>query len=323
MRKFVQLCLSAATTITMLTAFATEAGAATSFPFRDIQNSFAKSQILDLYNRGIIGGDGNGYFRPTQQITRAEFATMLLKAKGIPAPSADSYEGTFRDVPRGEWFTPYAEASYRLGVTSGKGTGLFQPSDHLTREEMVKMAVNALGRDSETARHLSYAAYSSAINNFADRGTISSWAVKPLAYAIQQGMLSGRSANEIKPQDTATREEVVAFLSRSLVPHPKGTNLIPVSRGNLPFFDKKGAVATAYTHSGALSSIGLQVREGLVAVDPAQIPLGSHLYIPGYGYGIAGDTGGDIKAARVDLFKDSYTAAIQFGRQDVNVFVID
>ncbi|KEO85115.1 S-layer homology domain-containing protein [Tumebacillus flagellatus] len=323
MRKYVQLCLSAATVAICLTAYATPAEAATSFPFRDIQNSFAQSQILDLYNRGIVGGDGNGYFRPTAPITRAEFATLLLKAKAIPAPSADNYEGTFRDVQRGEWFAPYAEASYRLGVTSGKGNGLFQPDDQLTREEMVKMTVSALGRDSEVARKMSYAAYSEAINNFADRGSISSWAVKPLAYAIQQGMLSGRSANELKPQDIATREEVVSFLSRSLVPRPKGANLVPVSRGNLPFFNKQGAVATAYTYSGNLSSIGLQAREGLVAVDPNQIPLGSHLYIPGYGYGIAGDTGGNIKSARVDLYKNSYTDAVQFGRQDVDVYVID
>ncbi|PWK15968.1 S-layer homology domain-containing protein [Tumebacillus permanentifrigoris] len=322
MQKFVQLCTAIVIMATMLTGYATEA-IASALPFRDIQNSFAKSQIVDLNKRGIVGGDGNGYFRPTAPITRAEFATMLLKSKAIPAPAAESYQGTFRDVPRGEWFAPFAEASYRLGVTSGKAPGLFQPSDNLTREEMVKMTVNALGRESESARKMSYGAYSTAINKYADRGTISSWAVKPLAYAIQEGMLSGRTANEIKPQDLATREEVVAFLSRSLVPHPKGNNLIPVSRGNLPFFNKQGAEATAYTHSGALSAIGLQVREGLVAVDPAQIPLGSHLYIPGYGYGIAGDTGGDIKAARVDLFKNSYNAAIQFGRQDVDIFVID
>lgn len=322
MKKFIQICLSVATAATMLSGYATAAHA-DSLPFGDIQNSYAKSQIVNLYNQGIISGDGNGMFRPNAQISRAEFATMLLKAKSIPAPATESYQGTFRDVPRGEWFTPYAEASYRLGVTSGKSATTFAPNDALSREEMVKMTVSALGRDSEVARKMSYSAYSSAINGFVDRGSISSWAVKSVAYALQQGMLSGSSYNEIKPQYLATREEVAVFLSRSLVSRPKGPNLVPVSRGNLPFVSKKGATATAYTHSGALSAIGLQEREGLVAVDPAQIPLGSHLYIPGYGYGIAGDTGGNIKSARVDLFKDSYTDAIQFGRQDVDVFVID
>ncbi|MGH7737478.1 MAG: ubiquitin-like domain-containing protein [Candidatus Tyrphobacter sp.] len=85
-------------------------------------------------------------------------------------------------------------------------------------------------------------------------------------------------------------------------------------------------VATAYTaHCTGCSgrtAIGLPAGPGIVAVDPHVIPLGSHLYIPGYGFAIAGDTGGDIVGNRVDLGFASYGAALRFGRREVTVYTL-
>ena len=289
-------------------------------PFNDIDGSFAEQDIQNLYKNQVIQGYEDGKFRPDAPITRAEFATMLVKAKHFPVP--DGVQDIFRDVPRGEWFAPYVELSYRLGVTSGVDGNKFAPNDLLTREQMVRMTVNALGRDSEVARRLSYSAYSTAIRGYLDKAEISSWAVKQVAYAVQQGLITGAYAR-LHPQDNATRAEVAAILNRSILSRPKGQGLVPVSRGSLNYHSKQEAKATAYTYSGQPSYIGLQEREGLIAVDPQQIPLGSHLFVPGYGYGIAGDTGGNIKSARVDLFMPSYRQAIDFGVRNVNVFVLD
>jgi len=295
-------------------------------PFQDIDQSFAKQDIITLAEKGVVGGFSDGTFRPENLVTRAEFATMLVKSKGIPAPT--THEGVFRDVQRGEWYAPFAELSYRLGVTSGSD-GLFFPDRYLTREEMMKMTVSALGRESETARKLNFDTYSRAISSFTDRGQISPWAIKSVAYAVQQDLINGTPEGEIRPKVNATRAEVASFLNRSIVSRPKTTAaglVAPVSRGGgvgFPYVAKKTAEATAYVHSGNLSAIGLKTREGLVAVDPTYIPLGSHLFIPGYGYGIAGDTGGNIKSGRVDLFMRSYRDAIDFGRRDVDVYVLD
>jgi 3D (Asp-Asp-Asp) domain-containing protein len=57
-----------------------------------------------------------------------------------------------------------------------------------------------------------------------------------------------------------------------------------------------------------------------VAVDPRVIPLGTRLYIPGYGWAIAGDTGGDIVGNRIDLGFDSLRGAMEFGRRDITVY---
>ena len=60
----------------------------------------------------------------------------------------------------------------------------------------------------------------------------------------------------------------------------------------------------------------------MVSVDPDVIPLGSQLYIEGYGYATAEDTGGSIVGNRIDLAMDSITEALNFGRREVVVYVL-
>ncbi len=73
--------------------------------------------------------------------------------------------------------------------------------------------------------------------------------------------------------------------------------------------------------SGKTAS-GTKARRGVVAVDPSVIPLGTKLYIEGYGYAVAEDTGGAIKGNRIDLCFATYNEAVQFGRQTVTVKVL-
>jgi len=71
------------------------------------------------------------------------------------------------------------------------------------------------------------------------------------------------------------------------------------------------------------TSRGNPVHKGIVAVDPNTIPLGTRLYIPGYGYAIADDVGGAIKGNRIDLAFDSRGQALEFGIQRVTVYILD
>ena len=82
--------------------------------------------------------------------------------------------------------------------------------------------------------------------------------------------------------------------------------------------------ATAYSAGhgcGYTTATGGRAQRGVVAVDPRVIPLGTKLYVEGYGEAVAGDTGGAIKGNRVDLCFDSNADAVQFGRRDVVVHV--
>ena len=89
--------------------------------------------------------------------------------------------------------------------------------------------------------------------------------------------------------------------------------------------------ATAYTAycngcSGVTATgINLKANPNLkvIAVDPSVIPLGSKVWVEGYGYAVAGDTGGAIKGNKIDLFMPSKSQAYDFGRKKVRIKVLN
>jgi 3D (Asp-Asp-Asp) domain-containing protein len=86
-------------------------------------------------------------------------------------------------------------------------------------------------------------------------------------------------------------------------------------------------LATGYSpyegSSTGRCATGMRAGYGVVAVDPRVISLGTRLYIEGYGYAVAGDTGGAIKGHRIDLGHTTYDEASAVGRQRVKVWVLD
>jgi 3D (Asp-Asp-Asp) domain-containing protein len=80
--------------------------------------------------------------------------------------------------------------------------------------------------------------------------------------------------------------------------------------------------ATGYTHTGSRTAMGTWPKRGTVAVDPDVIPLGTKLYIPGYGYGVAEDTGGAVDGTIIDLFFETRAEAIKWGRRTVTIQIL-
>jgi 3D (Asp-Asp-Asp) domain-containing protein/peptidoglycan hydrolase CwlO-like protein len=91
------------------------------------------------------------------------------------------------------------------------------------------------------------------------------------------------------------------------IPPPKGRRTMVVS-------------ATCYILKGTTAS-GLPTGPGVVAVDPTVIPLGTRLYIPGYGKGIAADVGGGIKGKIIDLWYSTYAECAKWGRRTVTITI--
>lgn len=122
--------------------------------------------------------------------------------------------------------------------------------------------------------------------------------------------------------------DVSKVTQRAMVPTiiKEGTREVTTSR-NVAGRASRAIVmeASAYLagDGDGITATGLPAVRGIAAVDPDVIPLGTRLFIPGYGEAIAADTGGAIVGNKIDLVMDSYGEAMDFGRQDVTVYVLD
>jgi len=108
---------------------------------------------------------------------------------------------------------------------------------------------------------------------------------------------------------------------------PVRENIVETSYGAINYSNVMSMEATAYLPtdgSGAgITATGIRATYGVVAVDPRVIPLGTKVYIPGYGVALAADTGGAIKGYKIDLCMESYAECMQFGRRNVTVYVLE
>lgn len=72
-----------------------------------------------------------------------------------------------------------------------------------------------------------------------------------------------------------------------------------------------------------ITASGKRVKEGMIAVDTRYIPFGTRVYIEGLGVYVAEDTGGAIKGNRIDIYMSDLNKAIEFGRQNRRVIILD
>lgn len=116
------------------------------------------------------------------------------------------------------------------------------------------------------------------------------------------------------PGDGVAGKATLQYLQRSTTEPARYSRSLTMSASGYSAYDTGNSNRTCN---------GNFVRKGLVAVDPSVIPLGTRLYISGYGYAIADDIGGSIKGNYIDLAFDSHNEALQFGRQKVTVFILN
>lgn len=108
---------------------------------------------------------------------------------------------------------------------------------------------------------------------------------------------------------------------------PQTVNTVNTNNGDMTYASCIAMEATAYLPSdgngAGITATGAVARRGIVAVDPNVIPLGTRVYIPGYGTAVAADTGGAIRGNKIDLCMESYGEAMNFGRRSVEVYILN
>lgn len=106
-----------------------------------------------------------------------------------------------------------------------------------------------------------------------------------------------------------------------------------VSRGgeNIRFKKAVEVQSTAYcpcakccgAYANGVTHIGVPATRGVIAVDPRVIPLGTRVYVDGYGFALAADTGGAIKGSRIDVCFDTHSEALSWGLKKTKVYILE
>ncbi|TEB08064.1 Endo-1,4-beta-xylanase A precursor [Pelotomaculum schinkii] len=166
----------------------------------DIAGHWAENNINQLVRLGAISGYSDGNFKPDNAITRAEFATVLVKAFQLTSQDGKTFADT-----AGHWAKDYIAAAAAAGVVNGYDSNTFGPDDMITREQMAVMIAKA-AKLAPAAGEL----------QFSDSGSISGWAREAIATVTENGIMKGYPDNTIQPQGNATRAEAVTVIVNAL-----------------------------------------------------------------------------------------------------------
>ena len=115
--------------------------------FTDVADTSSYATAIDVdVDLGIIKGYDDNTFRPEGEITRAEFAAIVVRLLGQEAQSAGAAASTqFADVPSNHWAAGYINIAVQAGVINGYGNGNFGPDDLVEYQDALTMMVRALG----------------------------------------------------------------------------------------------------------------------------------------------------------------------------------
>jgi len=208
-----------------LTPFANMTGAAASagMPmmnmFPDVPNNYWASCDIDkLAMNDVVVGYPDRMFKPSRNISRAEFATMIVKGF-----NKDSYnygaEKLFNDVPLSHWANSVIAKAVHENLLKGYPDGLFKPNNNVTRAEALcalSKGVN-IQMDAARAREI--------LSCYSDGASVPEWAQIPIAKALESGALkSSPNSKMIRPYAEATRAEIASMLQNVRVAMGFDTN---------------------------------------------------------------------------------------------------
>lgn len=183
--------------------------------FTDINDSWAKDDILYLYDKKIVNGMDATHFEPESTLTRAEFAQMLAKLSGAELTKPEKQE--FNDVKVNDWYAPAVAWASKTGLTNGNGAGGFEPNAKLSRQDMTVM----LARYAKELANLELPKSETAIA-YTDAADIADYAKEAVTTLQQGGVVGGadkNSGNKFAPKANATRAmaaSAVANLTRAM-----------------------------------------------------------------------------------------------------------
>ena len=174
-------------------------------PFRDVSaGSWYAGAVSFVHGRGWMTGTAPYVFSPSLTLSRGMAVTILHRLAGSPVG-----EGLpFPDVESGTWYTQAVAWAAAEGIVSGYGDGRFGPQDPVTREQLAALLFRFAGAQGfDTAPRADLSPYWDSLQ-------VGSYAREAMAWAVEMGLLTGRTQTTLVPGGTATRAETAVLLER-------------------------------------------------------------------------------------------------------------
>ncbi len=190
--------LSAVLIIVMLTANVTAASGLT-----DISGHWAQKEIEYWVDKDVIHGYEDNTFRPDNAISRAEAATLAVNRFGLGSVKSDI---VYKDVRDSLYAAKAIGICGTYGFFKGYEDGMFRPSANITRQEAMLVIFRMTSFDSSSSQE--------ALNRFADRSKVASWAAAAVGTLADAGLVRGYGDGTIRPTAQISRAEFVTLLYR-------------------------------------------------------------------------------------------------------------
>ena len=173
--------------------------------FEDAKGHWAEEAIQILTEKGVISGYPDGLAHPDDIITRGEFAALLARTMELPEPEESEVTLHFTDIA-GHWSEQDIEALIIAGIIQKDDFGTeFQPDEPITRMEMIRMLVRAIGKGEHDAS-------CPCVTGFSDDGTLSEEDKSSICTGKEYDIVDGYPDGTVKPDGKATRAEAFEML---------------------------------------------------------------------------------------------------------------
>lgn len=196
--------------------------------FADVPEGYwAKQPIENDATVGLVQGYPDGNFKPERALTRAELATLLVRAKGIKLPETQARQ-IFKDVKPGFWAAKYIEVAQREGLVQGYPDKTFRPNNKINKVEGIAVMVRF---DQLKLAEVDSKPYWDISTNH--------WAAKYIQAAKEAGMLNFIERNRLRPKEALVRSESVEMLSKTSLAGGKIKDLYTWEKGFKPELENR------------------------------------------------------------------------------------
>ena len=252
-----KLLSSALVILVLLSAWSAKSVQA-SVVINDINGHWASEDLSKWVEKGILQGYQNGMIKPDNNITRAEFVTLVNKVFGFYELS----QKQFLDVDNTKWFSDEILKARASGYIVGYENNVFKPENYITRQESVVIMAKAFEIQNNNDSYMS---------KLKDGNSVNEYAKENVSAMLEKGYIAGYKDGTFKPDNYITRAETIKILNQivSSLYNKKGNYSTKEINGNV-LINTEGVVLENTVINGDLY-LAPGIQNGDVTLDGVNV----------------------------------------------------